>query len=328
MTAPLLELRDLAKHFPLRSGLLRRISGASRALDGVDLTLDDGECLGIVGESGCGKSTLARTLMRVWPATRGSILVRDVDGTVRDWAAMDEAALRIARRAASMVFQDPYGSLNPRMTVGDSISEPLLNAGLGRREREARASELIGAVGLAPEHLRRYPHAFSGGQRQRIVIARALALRPRLLICDEPVSALDVSVQAQVLNLLGDLRRRFGLAMLFITHDLKVVRHLCDRVGVMYAGRIVETAPTAALFAYPRHPYTRALIAAAPSPDPTVRSKRELLRGEVPDPAQPIAGCAFAPRCPRAGQACRTSLPGLVHAGDGRLVRCIDPASV
>jgi peptide/nickel transport system ATP-binding protein len=327
MNAPLLELRDLAKHFPLRSGWLRRVSGASKALDGVDLRLDDGECVGIVGESGCGKSTLARTLLRVWAATRGEILVRDEDGTVRDWARLDDAGLRRVRRAASMVFQDPYGSLNPRLTVGESISEPLRIQGVGRVECEARASELISAVGLSPEYLRRYPHAFSGGQRQRIVIARALALRPRLLVCDEPVSALDVSVQAQVLNLLADLRQRYGLAMLFITHDLKVVRHLCDRVAVMYAGRIVEEAPTAELFTAPRHPYTRALIAAAPSPDPTVRSRRELLGGEVPDPTRPAPGCAFAPRCPHADDACRAALPSLISDGR-RSVRCMKPLPV
>ena len=223
-----------------------------------------------------------------------------------------------------MVFQDPYGSLNPRLTVGDCIGEPLLIAGVPRAEREARCAELIAAVGLMPEHLRRHPHAFSGGQRQRIVIARALALRPRLLVCDEPVSALDVSVQAQVLNLLGELRQRYRLAMLFITHDLKVVRHLCESVAVMYAGRIVEQAPTAELFAAPRHPYTRALIAAAPSPDPTVRSTRQLLAGEVPDPTRPAPGCAFAPRCPRAAAACRAALPPLVEA-DGRRLRCLDP---
>jgi peptide/nickel transport system ATP-binding protein len=324
MSTPLLELRDLAKHFPVRSGWLRRVTGHLRALDGVDLTIDDGECLGIVGESGCGKSTLARALLRVWPVTRGSILMRGADGVVQDWARMSERELRPERQVASMVFQDPYGSLNPRLTVGDCIGEPLLIAGVPRAEREARCAELITAVGLQVEHLRRHPHAFSGGQRQRIVIARALALRPKLLVCDEPVSALDVSVQAQVLNLLGDLRRRYGLAMLFITHDLKVVRHLCDRVAVMYAGRIVEQASTADLFAAPRHPYTRALIAAAPNSDPTVRSTRELLAGEVPDPTRPAPGCAFAPRCPRAVDACRAALPLLVEVG-GRRLRCIEP---
>lgn len=325
MAAPILEVRDLAKHFPLRSGLLRRVTGVRKALDGVDLALADGECLGIVGESGCGKSTLARTLMQVWPATRGQVLVRGEDGRVRDWATLRGPGLTAARRAASMVFQDPYGSLNPRLTVGESITEPLVVCGADRSEREARAAELVRAVGLQPEHLRRYPHAFSGGQRQRIVIARALALRPRLLVCDEPVSALDVSVQAQVLNLLGTLRRDFRLTMLFITHDLKVVRHLCDRVAVMYAGRIVEEAPTARLFAAPRHPYTRALIAAAPSPDPTVRSRRELLGGEVPDPARPAPGCAFAPRCPKATAVCTAALPPLDVEPGGHRARCLSP---
>lgn len=320
---PLLSLRGLTRHFSVRGGLFQRVQGQLRALDGVDLDVYEGECLGVVGESGCGKSTLARTLMRVYPPSSGSIHFRAADGQTRDWASLPEMELRRERRQAAMVFQDPHGSLNPRMTVGDSIKEPMLVAGVPRPEREKRALELIDAVGLMPEHLRRYPHAFSGGQRQRIVIARALSLHPRLLVCDEPVSALDVSVQAQVLNLLQDLRERYGLTLLFITHDLKVVRHLCDRVAVMYAGRVVEEAKTADLFEAPRHPYTRALLAAAHTTDPGVRSRRELLVGEVPDPLHPLPGCAFAPRCPLVTDACRAALPELRSLDEHRRVRCI-----
>ena len=314
--APLLEVRALVKHFPVRRGLFGRSTGAVQAVDGVDLHLAAGETLGIVGESGCGKSTLGRLVLRLMEPTAGSIRF---DGL--DLASLGAAALRERRRAMQIIFQDPYASLNPRMTVLQTLLEPLrlhrLHPG---RERE-RVAELLRIVGLAPEHARRYPHEFSGGQRQRIGIARALAVEPRLIVCDEAVSALDVSVQAQVVNLLGDLQARFGLAYLFIAHDLAVVRHIAARVAVMYLGRIVETAPTAALFAAPRHPYTRALLAAVPLPEPGARADRALLEGDVPSPLHPPTGCRFHTRCPHVRALCRERSPTL-DASDGHGVAC------
>ena len=313
----LLTGRDLVKHFPARDWLGRR-RAAVRAVDGVSLDVKRGETLGLVGESGCGKSTLGRVLLRLIEPDSGDIRF---DG--RDVRALDATALRHLRAEMQMVFQDPYASLNPRMTIGDALAEPLALHGFGdAAARRARVAELLRTVGLRGRHARRYPHEFSGGQRQRIGIARALAANPKLLVCDEPVSALDVSIQAQIINLLQALKGRFGLSLLFVAHDLAVVRHVADRIAVMYLGKIVETAPGAALFDAPRHPYTRALLAAVPIPDPAARRQRAILSGEVPSPLAPPPGCRFHTRCPFAEDRCREEEPGLADAGDGHATAC------
>ena len=313
--APLLEVANLAKHYPVRRGLIRaRQVGAVRAVDGVGFTLRRGETLALVGESGCGKSTTARLLLRLIEPSAGTL---HFDGA--DVTHASGANLRALRRRLQIVFQDPYASLNPRLTVGEAISEPMIVHGMGDASaRRARVLELLGLVGLLPFHADRFPHEFSGGQRQRIGIARALAVRPDLLVLDEPVSALDVSIQAQVVNLLGDLQRRFGLAYLFIAHDLAVVKHVADRVAVMYLGRIVEIAPKRALFARPRHPYTRALLAAIPRPDPSRRGSVVPLGGDLPSPLDPPSGCRFHTRCPFARELCRIADPPLraLHGDD------------
>jgi oligopeptide/dipeptide ABC transporter ATP-binding protein len=313
----LLVARDLVKHFPVRDGLGRR-RGAVQAVDGVSLTLARGETLGLVGESGCGKSTLGRLLLRLIEADSGSL---DFDG--RDVRALGGAELRRLRARMQIVFQDPYASLNPRMSVGDAIGEPLLLHGVGTsRDRAARVAELLALVGLRPAQARLYPHEFSGGQRQRVGIARALAANPEFLVCDEPVSALDVSVQAQIVNLLQGLKAQLGLSLVLIAHDLAVVRHVADTIAVMYLGRIVESAPAASLFAAPRHPYTRALLDAVPVPHPSLRHPRELLAGEVPSPLDPPAGCRFHPRCAFAQARCRSEAPSLTADAGDHAVAC------
>ena len=318
----LLEVNDLKKYFPIVSGFFNKVVGQVRAVDEVSFSLFEGECLGLVGESGSGKTTLGRTLLRAYNPTDGEIRLRH-DGAEIDIARASEDQLKTLRRHMQMIFQDPYASLNPRMTVFDIIGEPLMIHGVkDRNERETRVRELMQQVGLNPQHLLRYPHAFSGGQRQRIGVARALALNPRLIVADEPVSALDVSVQAQILNLLQKLRRDLGLTYLFIAHDLGVVRHIADRVAVMYVGKIVEMAPVDRRYAQPAHPYTEALLAAAPPPDPDRRKAPLLLQGEVADPSAPPPGCPFHPRCRYAQDACRSEVPALREIAPGHQVSC------
>jgi peptide/nickel transport system ATP-binding protein/oligopeptide transport system ATP-binding protein len=320
----LVEVRDLVKHFPLTRGIVfQRKVGAVQAVDGVSLQIEQGETLGIVGETGCGKSTTARLIMRLLEATSGEIRFEGEDIT-----HLKGAALKAVRREMQMIFQDPYSSLNPRKTIGSIIGEPFAIHGLntGKGERRKAVQELMETVGLNPEHYNRYPHEFSGGQRQRIGVARALALKPKLLIADEPVSALDVSIQAQVLNLLRDLQREFGLTVVFIAHDLSVVRHMCDRVAVMYLGKIVEIGPGDPLFGFPRHPYTGALLSAVPVADPSRHGEqRKLLSGDVPSPANPPSACRFHTRCPKAQPLCSTQEPPLEDKGSGTRVACHYP---
>ncbi|HUT32245.1 MAG TPA: oligopeptide/dipeptide ABC transporter ATP-binding protein [Planctomycetota bacterium] len=320
---PLLAVRDLKKHFPILGGAFRKVVGRVRAVDGVSFEIREGECLGLVGESGSGKTTVGRCILRAIEPTSGQVLFRLGEKAV-DVRGVRPAQLKELRRHMQMIFQDPYSSLNPRMTVLDIIGEPLLVHGMRRRrEREDRVRELLEQVGLKPQHLRRYPHAFSGGQRQRIGIARALALHPKLIVADEPVSALDVSVQAQVLNLLAELQERLGLTYLFIAHNLGVVRHICDRVAVMYVGRLVELAAVDRLFAAPKHPYTEALLSAVPVPEPGHRPERVLLTGEVADPSNPPSGCHFHPRCRYARPECGQQVPELREVEPGHFARCL-----
>jgi oligopeptide/dipeptide ABC transporter ATP-binding protein len=321
---PLLEVRGLKKYYPVLAGVLRRPVAQIQAVDGVDLTLQRGQALGLVGESGCGKSTTGRAILRLIEPTAGQILYRFQDAPEPlDVSRASPRLLKAVRRECQIIYQDPYSSLNGRMSVGDIVAEPLLVHGLaGSRERARLATEMIEAVGLNPAHLRRYPHEFSGGQRQRIAIARALVLRPRLVVADEPVSSLDVSVQAQVLQLLKDLQTRFDLTYLFISHDLAVVRYICDRVAVMYLGWIVESGPVEELFQQPRHPYTEALISAVPIPDPDRQEKRIILSGDVPSPVAPPSGCRFHPRCRYAREICAADIPEYRTLGPGRGGRC------
>jgi len=321
-TSVLLDVRGLKKYFPIRRGLLQKTVGLVKAVDDVTFFVNRGETLSLVGESGCGKTTTSRCILRALKPTAGQILLSD-NGEVLDVAAVPKGSLRFLRRQMQMIFQDPFSSLNPRMTLLDIVGEPLLVHGVGNaQERTDRVVEMLRLVGLRPEYMRRYPHAFSGGQRQRIGIARALVLNPRLVVADEPVSALDVSVQAQILNLLLELQQRLGLTYLFVAHDLSVVKHISERVAVMYVGRIVETAPTKELFESPKHPYTEALLSAVPKPDPRLRSDRIILQGDVADPANTPPGCHFHPRCSYAQAVCREKSPVQQEIAPNHFVSC------
>ena len=314
----LLEVRGLKKYFPIKSGILGRTANVLRAVDGVSFTIRKGETLGLVGESGCGKTTLGRTLLRLIEPTEGSI---HFEGT--EITRLPREQMRRLRRQMQMIFQDPYSSLNPRMTAGAMIEEGLIIHRLGSRvERKKRVAELLDVVGLSPKVTDKYPHEFSGGQRQRIGIARALALLPKLIVADEPVSALDVSIQAQILNLLIELQESFSLTYLFISHDLRVVEHVSDRVAVMYLGRIIELAPARLLYANPSHPYTQALLASVPVPDPTRKSLKASVPGDVPSPVSPPSGCYFHPRCPHCMEVCRREFPALHEVEPGHFVAC------
>jgi peptide/nickel transport system ATP-binding protein len=319
----LLEVRNLRKYYPIKKGFFRKTVGYVRAADDVNFFINEGETLGLVGESGCGKTTVSRCILRAQAPTSGEMLFRTGEGDTVDLSRLDRKALSPLRSQMQMIFQDPYGSLNPRMTIFDMVSEPLLIAGIkDRRKREERVAELLRLVGLRPEFMQRFPHAFSGGQRQRIGIARALALNPRLVVADEPVSALDVSVQAQTLNLLLDLQKRLNLTYLFVSHNLSVVKHICDRVTVMYVGKIVETASAEEMFARPRHPYTSALVAALPVADPRVKTGNVELPGEVASPANPPSGCYFHPRCAFCIDRCRTEAPAYREITPGHFAAC------
>ncbi|WP_316232879.1 MULTISPECIES: dipeptide ABC transporter ATP-binding protein [unclassified Bradyrhizobium] len=317
--APLLSVRDLTKAFPIRGGLLKRQIGSVRAVDGVNFDIGASETFGLVGESGCGKSTTGRCVLRLIEPSSGELRFEG-----KDVMSLSGDRLRALRRDIQIIFQDPYASLNPRMTVGAIIGEALTIHGLAatRQQYEARIVHLLETVGLQADHMTRYPHEFSGGQRQRIGIARALAVEPKLIICDEPVSALDVSIQAQVINLLEDLQQKFGIAYLFVAHDLSVVEHISRRVAVMYLGRIVETAAARQLYSTPKHPYTEALLSAVPIPDPSVKRKRIRLKGEVPSPINPPPGCHFHTRCPLAKDICSKEVPALKASAPGHLVAC------
>lgn len=314
----MLEVRNLVKHFPVRRGWWRHTGPVVRAVDDISFSLAPHETLGLVGESGCGKSTAGRTILRLLEPTSGQVFYKG-----QNIFAMDSSALRRLRREIQIIFQDPFGSLNPRLSIGRILQEPLRTHGIGSRdERQHRMVESLRSVGLLPEHAARFPHEFSGGQRQRIMIARALILNPQILVADEPVSALDVSVQAQILNLIVRLQQELGFALIFISHDLSVVRYLCHSVAVMYLGKIVEWAPAKALYETPLHPYTQALLSAVPPPNPKARSRRVVLSGDVPSPMSPPPGCRFHPRCPRCMEVCRFLEPVFVEVEKGHWTAC------
>ena len=320
----LLEVAEIKKHFPVTRGVFKKVIGHVKAVDGVSFTIKEGETFCLVGESGCGKTTLGNLIVRAFRPSSGEILFRH-NGEMVDLAGLSERELKAQgiRRAMQMIFQDPFSSLNPRMRVVDVVGEPLIVNQIAKgKELEDRVRQLLGQVGLKPHYLKRYPHAFSGGQRQRIGLARALALNPSLIVADEPVSALDVSIQAQILNLLQDLQEAFQLTYLFISHDLSVVEHISDRVAVMYVGKIVELAETETLFRQPRHPYTEALLSAVPRADPEAKKERIILTGEVADPADPPSGCSFHPRCPYQIERCASEEPILQEAEPGHFVSC------
>lgn len=319
----LLEVKGLKKYFPIEKGLLRRVAGHVKAVDDISFTIHEGETFGLVGESGSGKTTLGRCVVRALNASEGAIKLTLPDSSIVDLAKLNNKELSKVRKHFHMIFQDPYASLDPRMTVLDIIAEPLRNNKLASgKELTERVKDLMNVVGLELQHLKRYPHAFSGGQRQRIGIARSLAPNPRLIVCDEAVSALDVSIQAQILNLLQDLQEQFNLTYLFIAHDLSVVEHIADRVAVMYVGRLVEMAETEELFANPKHPYTEALLSAVPTTDPDAKMERIILPGEVANPANPPSGCYFHPRCQYAQDKCRTTTPAWQEVSPGHFSAC------
>ena len=323
-SANILEVNNLVKYFPIQKGFLKRHVGDVRAVDDVSFTIETGETLALVGESGCGKTTTSRCILRAIEPTSGEVNFVTKDDQTVDVTQLGKEALRELRQDMQMIFQDPFSSLNPRMMLLDIVGEPLLVHGMkSRADRADRVAELLRLVGLRPEYMRRFPHAFSGGERQRIGIARALALNPRLVVADEPVSALDVSVQAAVINLLEDLQEQLGLTYLFVAHDLSVVRHIADRTAVMYVGKIVELADTEELFENPRHPYTAALLSAVPIPDPRFKASRIPLEGEVANPAAPPSGCYFHPRCPHATDECAIQTPQLEEISPGHWVSCI-----
>ena len=320
----ILEVDDLKKYFPIKKGFFKRVVGQVRAVDGVSFFINEGETLGLVGESGCGKTTTARCILRAVEPSSGHIYFLKASGETVDIVTLPKEEMRYLRSEMQMIFQDPYASLNPRHNIFDIVGEPLfvIQQMTDREERTARVTELLQLVGLRPEYMKRFPHAFSGGQRQRIVIARALALNPRLIVADEPVSALDVSVQAQVLNLMLDLQRKLNLTYLFVAHDLSVVKHICDRVAVMYVGKIVEVSPTDDLYNEPLHPYTAALMAAVPVADPRIRSAMTPLEGDVPSPSNPPSGCYFHPRCQYAVDVCSKEPPVLTEVKPNHFVSC------
>jgi oligopeptide transport system ATP-binding protein len=318
MTEPLLKVENLKKHFPITGGILGRPVSAVKAVDGVSFTVNKGETLGIVGESGCGKSTTGRMLMRLIDPSEGRVTFED-----RELTSLSNSEMRKIRREMQMVFQDPFASLNPRHTVEKILEEPLKVHGMGSaKERKERVHELLNIVGLSSYHAKRYPHQFSGGQRQRIGIARALMTKPKLIIADEPVSALDVSIQSQVLNLMQDLQKEFGLTYIFIAHDLGVVRHISDRVGVMYLGKMVELSNSENLYEKPLHPYTQALLSAVPVPDPDFKRETILLQGDIPSPSNPPSGCTFHTRCPQATEVCKQKVPEFKEHQPGHYVAC------